>query len=482
MPAAPVRWARRLSRQLLRQLLRQSLAGLPAPLRHAVYRRMVDADPNPDSRLVFKIAETEEELDACFRLLHEAYVGEGYMKPDPSGLRVTIYHALPTTTTLCAKWDGEVVGTVSLVREGVFGFPLQSIFDLSDIRAREGRIAEVSSLAVAKAFRRTGGAILFPLLKFMYEYTSGLFDTRHLVIAVHPTRIDLYESLLMFERLRMSEVSEYDFANGAPAVGATLDLLAAPDLFRRTYRGRPLRRNLYRYFTESRLPNIQLPARRLNVTNDPVMTPELLDTFFNRRTQVFSQMDARKRSLLHEIYDRPAFKAVLPALEPQAGTPSGVAGALPGHRLRRHQRYSIKCGAVIRPPADAASVLPAGVATGTAAVTSASASTSASAAAATTVAACPATVIELSLHGFQARCDGALPLGAECEVVVELGKGLESVGRARVMREVPSASGRFYGFLLENPDRLWRQCVQALQQGLTGADLARSPGLWAGAA
>ena len=399
---------------------------------------MVDADPNPDSRLVFKIAETAEELEACFRLLHEAYVGEGYMKPDPSGLRVTIYHALPTTTTLCAKWDGEVVGTVSLVREGVFGFPLQAIFDLSDIRAREGQIAEVSSLAVAKAFRRTGGAILFPLLKFMYEYTSGLFDTRHLVIAVHPTRIDLYESLLMFERLRLSEVSEYDFANGAPAVGATLDLLAAPELFRRTYRGRPMRRNLYRYFTEMRLPNILLPQRRLNVTNDPVMTPALLDEFFNRRTSVFSEMEARKRSLLHEIYDEPAFKAVLPALQGAAGP------ALPGHALRRHQRYSIKCGAVIRADQDRRS----------------------------------ATVVELSLHGFQARCEHPLAVGSECEVAVELGKGLESTGRARVMREVASPSGRFYGFLLENPDRLWRQCVQALQQGLTGADLARSPGLW----
>jgi predicted alpha/beta-fold hydrolase len=37
-----------------------------------------------------------------------------------------------------------------------------------------------------------------------------------------------------------------------------------------------------------RLPNIQLPQRRFYTTNDPVLTPELLDYFFNVRTNVFS--------------------------------------------------------------------------------------------------------------------------------------------------------------------------------------------------
>jgi hypothetical protein len=50
-----------------------------------------------------KIADTQEELEACFTLLHDAYVGSGFMTPELSGMRVTIYHALPTTTTLCAK-------------------------------------------------------------------------------------------------------------------------------------------------------------------------------------------------------------------------------------------------------------------------------------------------------------------------------------------------------------------------------------------
>jgi len=48
-------------------------------------------------------------------------------------------------------------------------------------------------------------------MKFMYEYCTTFFDTRHLVIAVNPNRIEMYESLLCFERLTENLVENYDF-------------------------------------------------------------------------------------------------------------------------------------------------------------------------------------------------------------------------------------------------------------------------------
>jgi GNAT superfamily N-acetyltransferase len=223
-------------RKLLQRTLRKLFNILPQKRRFAVYRNFVECNPAPNERLVLKIADTQEELEACFTLLHDAYVGSGFMTPDPSGMRVTIYHALPTTTTLCAKYDGQVVGTLSLIRESVFGFPLQRIFDLTAVREKKGNIAEVSALAVHRKFRRTGGSILFPLMKFMYEYCTTFFDTRHLVIAVNPRHIEMYESLLFFRRLTQNVVENYDFVNGAPAVGATLDLRAAKEIFREALR------------------------------------------------------------------------------------------------------------------------------------------------------------------------------------------------------------------------------------------------------
>ena len=416
-----------------RQLFRTVLSVLPSNIRFAFYRSLVDCDPAPDERLELKIAETKQELEDCFRLLHDAYVGSGFMKPDPSGMRITQYHALPTTTTLCAKFDGRIVGTISMIREGVFGFPLQAIFDLESVRAKGGNIAEISALAIHPEFRKTGGFILFPLMKFMHVYCAEFFDTRHLVIAVNPEKIELYEALLLFERLQAVPVSHYEFANGAPAVGATIDLNYAATIFKSTYRGRSIRKNLYKYFFQSVIENIKLPQRRYNVTNDPVMTPQLLDHFFNKETQLFNALDDRKKSLLWSIYNVAEYRRVLPMM--------GAGAALEVQPLRRHQRYSIRCPAAVafnHGDGDRLIVL---------------------------------TVIEISLSGFQAECKLELPLGAVGVASIELGSQEKSRVQVVVIRCKKADGANFIGFRVEEVDKVWRECVAVLEVGLTAGDL-----------
>lgn len=420
----------RMLRKRLHLVIRRLIAALPRETRFAIFRAFVDCDPQPSSRLTLKIAETQDELEASFRLLHDAYVDSGFMKPDPSGLRVTIYHALPTTTTLCAKWDGEVVGTISLIRESAFGFPLQKIFDLTRVRQKAGNLAEVSALAVHPAFRKTGGAILFPLMKFMYEYATQYFDTRHLLIAVNPNRIEMYESLLFFERLAANVVDNYDFANGAPAVGAFLDLKHAPAIMERAYSGKKTRKNLHRYFTQVALANISLPNRRYFTTNDPVLTPALLDYFFNQRTRGFADLDDRKKALLHSIYDVPAYRQVLP--EPPA-LGDGV-------KLRQHQRFSVKCPGRVCLDTASAPML-------------------------------KVEVIEVSEYGFQAYVTENLPLNIWSSATVRLGKHEVSVVKAMAVREKANGFNGFYGFQVGEPDLVWRKFVMALEHGQTHGDL-----------
>ncbi|KQP17828.1 GNAT family N-acetyltransferase [Pseudorhodoferax sp. Leaf267] len=414
--------------------MRKAFAFLPQSARFAVARSFVDGDPSPDPRLTLKIADTQEELEACFRLLHDAYVAVGFMKPDPSGMRATIYHALPTTTTLCAKYDDRVVGTISLIRQSPFGFPLQAVFDLSSVEAEPGQIAEVSALAVHPEFRKTGGAILFPLMKFMHAYCTRYFDTRHLVIAVNPYHIELYESLLSFRRLPQKTVAAYDFANGAPAVGATLDLGTADAVFAKVYAGKPPRKSLHHYFFKMELPNIQMPARRYFTTNDPVMTPQLLDYFFNQKTQGFTQLDARKKAMLHEIYDLPAYRAVLP-------TPDQAPAQM--DTLRRHPRFSLKCKGKLEIEIDGQRRL------------------------------IDLQVVDVSNEGFQAHARENLPLKASGRVVVHLGADEQSVLQTTVMRGRRYDDYGAYGFLINEADAVWRECVHALQSGHTHHDLVQ---------
>ena len=420
------------ARKLWHESLRKAFSMFPRSVRFSIFRSFVECDPAPDKRLVLKIAETREELEACFKLLHDAYVSSGFMKPAESGLRATIYHALPTTTTLCAKYDGEVVGTLSLIRESVFGFPLQAIFDLKEIRVRGGKIAEVSALAVHPDFRKTGGAILFPLMKFMYEYCTTFFDTRHLVIAVHPTRIEMYESLLFFNRLTENEVANYDFANGAPAVGASLDLRTAPKKYKQTYNTKKARKNLYEYFTKLKLPNIVLPHRRYYTTNDPVMTTDLLDHFFNQRTKVFQALSTRERMLLHSIYNLPEHQKMLPVID---HAPEG------GKHLRQHQRYSLKCPGNFLVDVEGKTE----VAT--------------------------LRVVELSNFGFLAHSKVAIPTKQWGDATIQLGNNEQSTVRAMAVRGKDNGGNIFYGFTLAEPDLAWRKFVGALTSGVTHEDL-----------
>lgn len=414
----------RQSRRMPR-LARAALNGLPRETRFALYRRMVDCNPHPDPRLTLGIAATQQELEGCFSLLHEAYVASGFMKPDPSGLRVTPYHALPTTTTLFAKFDEQIVGTLSIIREGVFGFPMQSAFDLTAVRAQPGRIAEISALAVHAEFRDTGGTILFPLMKFMYQYCTEYFDTRHLVIAVNPKHIEMYESLLFFQRLQADVVNNYDFANGAPAVGATLDLQAAPQQFYEAYEGRRPNKNLHHYFTKVSLPNIKFPARTYYTTNDPVMSPALLDDFFNQKTQVFEQLDQRRRRLLRAIYHEDHYRGVLPTVEDESAMKES---------LRRHRRYSLKCPATLEfTQLNANQVV-------------------------------ELEVIDASLNGFLARAPVPLPDHMRGVARIQLGAGVVATAEAAVVRSIMAKGGPYFGFRIENPGMDWRRKIESMDE------------------
>jgi hypothetical protein len=420
-------------RRFINRSARSALQLAPREVRFALIRSMVQCEDEPDPRLVLKIAETREELEACFSLLHDAYVASGFMKPHPSGMRVTIYHALPTTTTLCAKFDGKVVGTVSIVREGVFGFPMQSAFDLEAVRSQGGNVAEISALAIHPDFRKTGGTILFPLMKFMYEYCTRFFDTRHLVIAVNPDRVELYEALLMFRRLRAAAIDSYGFANGAPAIGATLDLSEAPRQFREVYGARRPAKDLYRYFSAVELPNVHHPAQPYYTTNHPVLTPDLMDHFFNQDTGVFDGLDEERRCLLRSIYDLDAYAPVLPDVS---------AEAVERFAHRHEDRFSLRC--------------PAEMFVG------------------------PGRGIEMSVTRltddlFEAESPHVLPKAAHSEVVVQLGRKVQSVVTATLtnlnpMNMLPAIWQ--YKFHIDKPDAAWKRCAKALRRGQTHADLA----------
>ncbi|MDR1853526.1 MAG: hypothetical protein LBR05_01280 [Azoarcus sp.] len=409
---------------------------LPGKLRARAYGQSLRLDKPLPRDFVFKLAQTRQELEACFRLLHDEYVAVGYMKPDPSGMRVTLYHALPTTSTLMCRRGNEVIGTVSLIRENKLGFPMQNAFRLDDVFSLGGNVAEVSSLAIRKPYRTGDDQITMALFKFLYEYAEYRFDTRHLVIAVHPHRFGYYEDLLCFHRLKGKPVEHYDFVNGMPAVGAHLDLIEAKETFYQKYAQLPPEKNLFHYFTAASLPNGQFPHRRFNTTTDPVMTPEMIDYFFNKKTGLFSTLSGQQVQVLHSVYDLPDFRACLPLLPADMPRQS--------KQQRAHRRFPVRCPARLY-------INRIGVRH--------------------TVA---LTVYECSEHIFCAHAEHPLSAGMNGEAEIDLGENEHCTLPVEIVR-LGKHSNRVIMLRLSNDageqGRIWRKFVRALAYAPTAADL-----------
>ena len=186
------------------------------------------------------------------------------------------------------------------------------------------------------------------------------------------------------------------------------------------------------YFFGMKLPNIDMPQRRYFTTNDPVMTPALLDHFFNKRTSGFAGLDDRKKALLWSIYNAAEYRSVLPMLDGQE---------LPRHPLRQHQRYSMRAPAefVLQENGEERVFV--------------------------------LQIIEISLKGFQAESKLELPVGRRGSVRVQLGRFEHSRCDAEVMRTKSGDQAFFVGFRIDEADAVWRRCVGSFESGMTAHDL-----------
>jgi hypothetical protein len=329
--------AKPMARKLLRRAFLTLLQRSPKSFRDKFLQSQLNLQPLL-SDTVFEIAQSHSDLDQAFQLLHDAYVREGFSKPHLSGRRITDYHALPSTTTLVAKRAAEVVATISVIRDGPFGLPSDTVVDLSGFRDQGLRLGEVSSLAIKPQFRGHSGELLFHLFKFMLHYSMYYFGLDRFIIVVNPNRISLYESILAFERLQPTIVESYAFANNAPGVCATLDLTQLEKTFQRIYGGRPHRKNVHRFFfgdySLMEKQRFRFPERDYHAALDPVMSPAIMNHFFNECTDTFCRLDARKVKILQSIYSEQDYHPIWPS------------GRSPNWQNQRgHRRFDVVCTA-----------------------------------------------------------------------------------------------------------------------------------------
>lgn len=184
-----VSWAR---------LSKRVVEVLPRALRNPLVRRRTHFDPGLLQGVEVALARTEEEYLAAFRVVHDAYVGRGWIQPEPSGLWVTPHHVLPESTILVLRRHGETLGSVALIEDSSVGLPIDHTFgdETRALRAPDRHLVEFGSLAVSPHLRGVGLALTMVISA--WRYARHRLSATDMVIAVSASMGPYYDALFEF--------------------------------------------------------------------------------------------------------------------------------------------------------------------------------------------------------------------------------------------------------------------------------------------
>lgn len=288
---------------MIKKVLTKAFQKVPESLRFPLLRllaRVPELALNQNFRI--EIAQSKEDLECAFKLLHDCYVGKGLMKPHQTGMRCNMFTFLPHSTIVVVKLHEIVVGTVSLIRDSKCGLPSDKDFlnENENLRHVNKNLVEVSALAVCPEFRKQGNAISLLLMKYLYNYCKDFFQSDCLVCTVHPRAEDFYKSLWNFKR--NGDVVKYQFAGGALAVHLSMTL--SEDSERhivRSYGSQTKRRNLALFVLEKD-SRFVFPKRENGEQIDPVMSLESFQYFCFEKAATWFELSDREKSILVSIY------------------------------------------------------------------------------------------------------------------------------------------------------------------------------------
>lgn len=257
--------------------------------------------------ITFRVAQRADELEQAARLVHHEYAKRHYVAGDATDLKLSLFNALPQTTTFLALRDQEVIGTVTLIPDSPLGLPMNAIYheELDGLRRQGRRLAEVSMLAVRTDLFGRGVFLMlnskklflvFNLFKLLFDYTRFLTSVTTLCIAIHPKHELLYR-FLFFHDLGGERV--YPGANKNPAIAKVMDLHLAIEECRAANK-----LGLYRHFVTKRCKPEQLAQKLL-------LTPEDLRELFVEKTGLLDRATPDQLRHLQQCYPSYRFQEIL---------------------------------------------------------------------------------------------------------------------------------------------------------------------------
>lgn len=170
-----------------------------------------------------RVAVSEEDRLACWRLVYSEYLRKGYVRVQDNEYRYSLHDALPDAATFMVETQGNLAGTVTVYPDSPLGLPADEIYqkELDGLR-RAGRTPmEIGRLTIAPQHKNER-SILLNLNDAPLLYARRCRKASDVVITVNPSHVKYYERALLFERMggekALGSVCE------APAVLLRLDM------------------------------------------------------------------------------------------------------------------------------------------------------------------------------------------------------------------------------------------------------------------
>lgn len=301
--------------QWKKQILRRTyslLRVLPRPIRDPILRSQMHISYDYLHGLEIKIAETKEEFEQAYKLLHDTYKDSKLIEGSETGLRVTKYHGLPTTSVIIVKHDGRVIGTMSVIQDNALGLPIDHVSDISELRKSKNRIAEISSLAICKNSNFRKGKIYFPLTQYMHRFCDSIgVDT--LVCVVNRSASMFYESILLFDPLEV-KTTDYSYVNAKEIYPIVLH--SGEDIkkrYKKLYSHKKPNKNLYiKRYVASADVFMKFPECKFNLGSKNTITKKDFDYFFKEKSNVLAELNEKEKYLLHATYVSKELREHLP--------------------------------------------------------------------------------------------------------------------------------------------------------------------------
>lgn len=238
----------------------------------------------------YKLAESVEELNAAFKLIQDAYIDSKISSNPYEEKRILKYNLLPTTLVFIAKHKGEVIGTVSHIIDSEFGLPIDSFYNIQNVRKTGKRISEISGLAISKKWRSHGAGIVVPLTLCSLKYSLDFIGIDYFYIVTNLNGKNLYENIFLFQSVNNNN-KEYNFANNAEGYVQVLNTKGHVKRLRDVYKNqKSFKKNFYMIWSVNPWKKqCHFTSNGYNFTMNPSVEREQL-SFANENREKFEQL------------------------------------------------------------------------------------------------------------------------------------------------------------------------------------------------